>query len=484
LVLAILVCLTPRTWADETPLRLPLDTAAIQASLGTDWYGVYIQGKKVGTFRATRALEGTGADTRYVEFEDMRMKLLSFGQKSDMTMIQRQEFDARPPYALRRVELTETSGTSKQHYLLTPSGKGYTLTYTAGHEVRTKQVSSIDYTLSDSLTDEIWLRQGAKPGARIITRSFDVKEMELDQYTSKLLATKTSLVKGVSVVYHEVESVSRKEKIITLARHDQKGRLISGTMGGFIELRLEPEAQAKNIEYSTDLFVLGMARIDKALGRSRDVTALELEIVGKTGAVFPAGPRQLRVANPSGSAVLKLGKRHGRETRASAKEIADALAETSAYPISDLKVQELARKAIGDAQTPRDKVKRLVHLVHRFIEPSLTADGPNLYELLDKKKGDCKSYALLLTTLMRAAGIPAREVGGLVYMGDDQKAFGGHAWNEVVLDGCWVPVDASCGEVDVDATHISFGSDAEGTKNMVSALGKLSFKLIAVQHTK
>jgi protein-glutamine gamma-glutamyltransferase len=139
---------------------------------------------------------------------------------------------------------------------------------------------------------------------------------------------------------------------------------------------------------------------------------------------------------------------------------------------------------VGEAKTPVDKVKRLVHFVHEFIEPSLTSDGPNLYELLDHKKGDCKAYALMFTTLARAAGIPAREVGGLVYMGDDQKAFGGHAWNEVVLDGCWVPVDASCRETEIDATHISFGSEAEATKNMVAALGKLSFKLIAVQRAR
>jgi len=481
--LALFVAQGPRAWAEEKPLRLDPSATELQESLSTDWYGVYIQGKKVGTFHSTRALAGKGADAVYVESEDMGMKLLSLGQKTEMTMTQKQEFDARPPYALRRAQLTETNGTSKQHYLLVPSGKGFSLTYSAGSETRTKQVPPIDYTLTDSLTDELWLRRGASPGARILTRSFDLKELDLDLYTTRLVATKTSLVSGVPVTYHEVESVSRKEKIATLARHDQKGRMISGIMAGFIELRLEPEAQAKNTEYSTDLFVLGMAKIDKGLGRTRDVTALELEIVGK-GMVFPPGPWQTVVAMPSGAQTLQLGKRHGLPARATAKEIADALAQTTTYPITDPKVKDLARQAVGKAQTPRDKVKRLVHFVHGFIEPTLTANGPNLYELLEEKKGDCKAYALLFTTLARAAGIPTRELGGLVYMGDDQKAFGGHAWNEVVLEGFWVPVDASCREMEVDATHISFGSEAEATKNMVTALGKLSFKLIAVQRTK
>ena len=106
----------------------------------------------------------------------------------------------------------------------------------------------------------------------------------------------------------------------------------------------------------------------------------------------------------------------------------------------------------------------------------------SLLRLINEKKGDCKAYALLFTTLARASGIPAREVAGLVYMGDDQKAFGGHAWKEVVLDGVWVPVDASSGQVDTDPTHISLGNPrGEGIMSFLNTLGKLSFQLVEVR---
>ena len=75
-------------------------------------------------------------------------------------------------------------------------------------------------------------------------------------------------------------------------------------------------------------------------------------------------------------------------------------------------------------------------------------------------------------------GIPARDVSGLVYMGDQVKAFGGHAWNEVVLGGVWVPVDASRGQVEIDAGHICFGTDLRANKSLLETLGKLSFKVI------
>jgi hypothetical protein len=471
----------PTTAEREKPLRPALEASDIEASLGTDWYGLYFQGKKMGFFKSTHERIGQGADAGYRESIHMNMKFVSLGQKAEMDLRETLEFDGKPPYALRRGSATETEGDKQQTFLLVRSDKGFLLTHTVGREQRTKPVPPIYYTLADALAEDVWIRRGAKPGDRIVTRSFELKDLEIDLTTSKLVATKTSLVKGVKVIYHEVESVSRKVPLACLSRHDQSGRLLSGTIAGLFEVRLETEAQAKDTQYSADLFVLGMAKIDQGLGEPRRVSGLVMEVVGKGTALFPPGPRQSLTVDASGTRTLRLGKRHGVEARATAKEIEDALRETTAYPITDPKVKALAGRAVGDATAPRDKVRRLVRFVNGFIFPELTANMPNVYDLLEHKKGDCKAYALLFTALARAAGIPAREVSGLVYMGDDQKAFGGHAWNEVVLDGVWVPVDASCRETEVDATHISFGNETQATTNMLKALGKLSFKLIEVE---
>jgi transglutaminase-like putative cysteine protease len=160
------------------------------------------------------------------------------------------------------------------------------------------------------------------------------------------------------------------------------------------------------------------------------------------------------------------------------------LAETNAYAINDDRVKALAAKAVGDAKTPEEKVRRIVAFVHDFVIPTAMASRPNIGDLLTKKKGDCKSYALLTTTLCRAAGVPSREVAGLLYMGDDAKSFGGHAWNEVVLNGVWVPVDASLNEVEIDAGHIFFGEDNRAAGAMAQTMGKISFKVIESQVTK
>jgi transglutaminase-like putative cysteine protease len=43
-----------------------------------------------------------------------------------------------------------------------------------------------------------------------------------------------------------------------------------------------------------------------------------------------------------------------------------------------------------------------------------------------------------------------------MYAGGGVPAFAGHAWNEVVLDGAWMPVDPSWNQMRVDATHIRY----------------------------
>jgi transglutaminase-like putative cysteine protease len=99
-------------------------------------------------------------------------------------------------------------------------------------------------------------------------------------------------------------------------------------------------------------------------------------------------------------------------------------------------------------------------------------------EVIRRRRGDCTEHAALFTALARAAGIPARTVGGVMYMGDEEKAFGGHAWNEVVLDGAWVPVDPTFDEVRADCAHVRLGHEG-GPDAEPRLFGKIRFVLVS-----
>lgn len=471
-----LLALAPAAGRAQEYYRPTLTDKDIELGLRTDWYGVYLKDKKIGYFRAGRTRQGDNI----VQATSMNMKLVSFGLKAEMNITETLTFESKAPYRLLKANYRESDSNQVLVVDAVRNEEGYTYKLRAGGQERSRQMRDYDYTLLDALASECWIRSGPKVGDQIVTRFVQIKEWKPDEMRQKILANKKSLVGGVEVSYYEVQNDSKKDMLSYVSREDLQGRSLSTVIIVF-ELRQEPEHLAKNTEFGQDLFVLGMAKINKGIGNTTRLENLVLDVGDKAADLFEDGPNQKISKSSDGTVQLRTGKASGKEVRATAKEIEENLEETTAYPISDAKIKELAATAVGDAQTPRDKVRRIVKFTHDFIRPQLTAALPNIDDLLRSKRGDCKSYALLANNLCRAAGIPAREVSGLLYMGDDQKSFGGHAWNEVVLDGKWVPIDASLNEVGVDAGHLCFGSEGRATKSLFNSLKNLSFKVVEVE---
>ena len=455
----------------------PSSRKDIESLLHTDWYGVYLKEKKVGYFCLAR--DRVGSTIR--ESGTFSMKLAASKMKTEFFSKQTMTFEDSPPYRLLHAEHEQRfEPTPPETASLVRTAKGLDFTYRTGQEVSKKILASVDYNLADALALDLWFRHDPQVGDAMDSKEFEVKEIKNRLRKSKIVGVKSSLAGGVNVRYFEVENEDRELMVNYLTRHDDQGRTLSSVIAAF-EIRLETEEQAKNTEYSQDLFVLGMARSDRALGLTKKVTELVLQVDGLAGEIFEDGPRQQVAAGPAGSRLLKLGKKYGKAAPATERERASGLEETLTYPISHPRVQALAAKAVGEAQLPEEKVRRIVQFVNGFVNPTPRVSIPTIHDLLDKKTGDCKSYALLVTTLARAAGVPAREVSGLLYAGDDQKAFAGHAWNEVVLGGNWVPVDASLRKTEIDATHICFGTEQKAAKNLLTTLGKLNFKVVEVK---
>lgn len=67
---------------------------------------------------------------------------------------------------------------------------------------------------------------------------------------------------------------------------------------------------------------------------------------------------------------------------------------------------------------------------------------------LGEMGADCTEYASLMIALSRAAGIPARYLEGILYLGEttEELARTEHAWLEVYLPGVgWTPIDPTMG---------------------------------------
>ena len=92
-----LLAFAGRAGAGE-PARLPLPDPMPEVS---EWYGLYMSGQKFGWAHETFGKSGEGDAAAYVSAFELHMKVEALGEKSDVTMRERREFDAAPPFAFR-----------------------------------------------------------------------------------------------------------------------------------------------------------------------------------------------------------------------------------------------------------------------------------------------------------------------------------------------------------------------------------------------
>lgn len=129
----------------------------------------------------------------------------------------------------------------------------------------------------------------------------------------------------------------------------------------------------------------------------------------------------------------------------------------------DPEVRATAREIVGG----ETDLFRAALKLERWVAENMTFDpgivlAPSV-EVFKNRRGTCIGYATLLTTLARAAGIPARLVLGYVYV---DGMFGGHAWAEVLVGDAWLPLDSAIvAPGTADAARFAFASSslAEGT---------------------
>lgn len=109
-------------------------------------------------------------------------------------------------------------------------------------------------------------------------------------------------------------------------------------------------------------------------------------------------------------------------------------------------IRSLAQQLTRDAPDAWQAVQRIGEWMRKNIRYTIT--GSSALKCLRAKKGDCGPQSWLMIALCRAAGIPARITGGVLYSEALGGSFGQHYWVRVWMgkDG-WVPIDPTTGEI-------------------------------------
>jgi len=141
----------------------------------------------------------------------------------------------------------------------------------------------------------------------------------------------------------------------------------------------------------------------------------------------------------------------------------------------DQEIISLARQIVEETTDPFLAAQMIMGWVFENLEKVPVVSIPNAKEVVRYKKGDCNEHATILTALLRAVGIPARIVVGLVYK--DGK-FYYHAWNEAYINR-WISMDAILRQMPVDATHIKLiEGGIEKQIQIAGMIGNLTFTIL------
>ena len=160
------------------------------------------------------------------------------------------------------------------------------------------------------------------------------------------------------------------------------------------------------------------------------------------------------------------------------------------YLQSDHKeIIKLAGRAVGRTKDAAEAIKKIEAFVGNYIEnTSLSVGYASAAEVADSRQGDCSEFAVLTAAMCRAVGIPAQVVFGVAYVEDfaGLQGFGGHAWNQAYVGGKWVGLDAAfkgTGRGGYDAGHIALAAgngEPANFLNLASTLGQFKIDKVNI----
>jgi tetratricopeptide (TPR) repeat protein len=144
------------------------------------------------------------------------------------------------------------------------------------------------------------------------------------------------------------------------------------------------------------------------------------------------------------------------------------LQATPYLQVYDTELDQTALRVIGPETRAYYAARKLQQWVYQNIANKDYSLGfATAKETFERKQGDCTEHAVLLASLLRSAGIPARVAIGLIYLPDEDSELGKfvfHMWTEAYIGttqrGEWVALDATNPEPIPDATHIKLADSA------------------------
>ncbi|MBT9560836.1 MAG: transglutaminase domain-containing protein, partial [Myxococcales bacterium] len=310
---------------------------------------------------------------------------------------------------------------------------------------------------------------------------FDRSTLDDIEVKSRIVREREVRVSGVPTVVLEVDGRDEKRGLSLGSRLTAAGVALEMTVGPGFKLVLEEESVAKNPSLQVpDLYRLAVVPADKPLGRPDDVKRLRLALEGLPEAAGTSDARQSR----SDGGVLDVRRIACADVPSTPLADAERTKYLEATPFIDHGAPSVHARLASVTDGP-GRAERLSRLVTGALRYTLATAPMTASAIFEGGAGDCTEYARALVALLRAGGIPAREVSGMAWSGDGEPGFAFHAWAEAYVTtpgesaGRWCALDPTWNQVTLDATHIALSRDDPTA--IIGLLGGVKARILEIE---
>lgn len=482
-------------WSGLAPAETDPATAAkqplaeyVKRAGGRYAYGLYVGAHKIGWSIDDMRLGELGGQPVAVITSEGHMEMLVMGNKAVFRWQQRTYHELTGDGSVLKVEETTQEDGSTTRIVAERKGTGLTVrTETAGRTTQ-RQTPLPKLTLKRIEQLDRWLTTVARAGDEFRSYSTaldaqDINRIEVYQYRGRRPFRWGGV--ATELIHVQLKTDGAAYEMDALPN----GTAVKGKLGPF-DMRLEEEAVARNLQAPVVDMTFEVP-IDTRLGDPREVDSLTLEARDLGDVRIPQNATQRVSEGRDGAMVVAITRQPARVEPKPLTEAEKAvlLTATPSVQSDDPKIRKLAAEIVGDNKEPRAKAERINRWVHQHLRQTYQANASTALEVLANKAGDCTEHTLLFVALCRAAGVPARELGGLAY--DESQVVGGaahrparrggtfnwHAWAEIHDGRRWVSIDPTWNEVQVDATHLVLSVGPEDFA-WVNILGKMKLRVI------
>ncbi len=474
----------------------PRATTKPAAKTETQYFAIFIDGKKVGHSKRTRQVSDGKVTTSETKVFTISRGAVAITARLSYTDI---ETTDGKPIGFKSVQDIGIMAMAIEG-AVTPAGK-VNVTITTGQSVQKRVIDWPEGALMSEGLRILAKKKGLTEGTKYTAKIFTSLTLKAEDEERLVGPTKNVDLLGRVVPLTEVKTTIKgvtATNYVDRNFHDQK--VVLPAMGMTLEIVACSRVFALSKNDVADFFarfLLSPPQPLKNVASARSIT-YTLEPIAQPGKPadkaklhFPATDNQTVRNLKTGTVVVtvcpvKAEVGAAFPYKGKDKTALSALKATRFIQCDDKKIKSLARQAVGDTKDTLKAARKIEAFVRKYInKKDLSVGYASAVEVAASRQGDCSEHAVLAAALCRAVGIPAQVVTGVAYVesfGGRKGVFGPHAWNRVLIGGKWVGFDAALNGYDAGHIMLTTGDgNPDEFFGIISTVGCFRIAKVAIQ---